>query len=166
MKCTFGWILYTINTTENSDLGDINNSLLKVEQSLEEKTPKPELANSMLVFMVRGLFGPLKFQYAQFSSKDITGDLMFDPFWDVVYHLERCGSKVVAATADGASPNRALLRIHFPKEAREEYLYRTPNPFSTDNRLIYFFSDPPHLLKTIRNCMASSKRHLWVRYRI
>ncbi len=31
---------------------------------------------------------------------------IFNPFWDMVYHLERCGFKVVAATADGASPNR------------------------------------------------------------
>ncbi len=91
-------------------MGDINSCLLHVERSLEEKDPKPEVAKSMLVFMVRGLFGPLKFPYAQFSAKNLTGDLIFDPFWNVVYHLERCGFKVVAATADGASPNRAFLR--------------------------------------------------------
>ncbi len=140
-------------------MGDINSCLLHVERS---KDPKPEVAKSMLVFMVRGLFGPLKFPYAQFSAKNLTGDLIFDPFWDVVYHLERCGFKVVVATADGASPNRAFLRIHFPKKAEGKYLYRNSNPFTTDNRLVYLFSDPPHLLKTIRNCMASSRRQLWV----
>jgi len=26
----------------------------------------------------------------------------------------------------------------------------------------FFFSDPPHLVKTARNCLASNKRSLWV----
>ena len=29
-------------------------------------------------------------------------------------------------------------------------------------RFIYCFSDPPHLIKTVRNCWASKKRSLWV----
>ncbi len=144
------------------DIGDINNHLLQVEKSTEED-PKPALAKSMLVFMVRRLFGSLKFPYAQFSTKDISGDLLFQPFWDVVYHLEMCGFKVIAATADGASPNRAFLRIHFTPMERKKFEYKTKNPFSAEDRYIYFFSDPPHLLKTIRNCMANAKRHLWVR---
>ena len=31
-----------------------------------------------------------------------------------------------------------------------------------ENRHIHFFSDPPHLIKTIRNCLSNKKRHLWV----
>ena len=31
-----------------------------------------------------------------------------------------------------------------------------------DGRYLYFISDPPHVLKTIRNCMASRARRLWV----
>ena len=34
--------------------------------------------------------------------------------------------------------------------------------FSASKEFIYFISDPPHLIKTIRNCFASSKRNLWV----
>lgn len=88
----------------------------------------------------------------------ITGDMLFDPFWEVVHRLETFGFKVIAATADGASPNRAFLRIHFPSKKE----HKTKNPFTLEDRHIHFFSDPPHLLKTIRNCMASSKRQLWV----
>jgi hypothetical protein len=50
------------------NLGDINNHLLEVERSTEEEAKQPELAKSMLVFMVRGLFGPLKFPYDQYST--------------------------------------------------------------------------------------------------
>ena len=44
--------------------------------------------------------------------------------------------------------------------------YRTLNLFSNEKRYIYFFSDPLHLLKTVRNCLANSgaghcTRHMW-----
>lgn len=35
--------------------------------------------------------------------------------------------------------------------------------YANDGRFIYFFSDPPHLIKTVRNCWASPQRSLWVR---
>ena len=70
------------------------------------------LANSMLVFMVRGLFTSLEFPYAQFPCKAITGDQLFHPFWEAVGRLERIGFKVLATTFDGASVNRRLVKIH------------------------------------------------------
>ena len=70
----------------------------------------------MFVFMVRGLFTHLEFPYAQFPCKDVSGELLFDPFWEAVYCLERNGLKVLAATADGASTNRRRhgLHVDFP----------------------------------------------------
>ena len=45
-----------------TNLGDINNRLLAFEQSVEEnETEGIVLAKSMMVFMVRGLFTPLRF---------------------------------------------------------------------------------------------------------
>ena len=38
--------------------------------------------------------------------------------------------------------------------------YRTLNPHSAEERYIYVISDPPHLIKTVRNCF--SKQLLWV----
>ncbi len=98
------------------NLGDVNNCLLEVEKSVEKNDPKPVLAKSMPMFMVRALFGPLKFPYAQFYTKDISGNLLFDPFWDAVYHLERCRFRVIAVTADGATPNQASLESIFHQE--------------------------------------------------
>ena len=96
------------------NLGSTNDQLLAFEKSLTD-SPKTELATSMLVVLVRGLFSKLEFPYAQFSTNDTTGDLLFDPIWESVLRLEWCGFHVLAITADGAAPNRRFFRIHDPK---------------------------------------------------
>lgn len=52
------------------NLGDINNHLLKFEQSLafDKISPPAPLAKSMLVFLVRGLFTTIQFPNAQFPT--------------------------------------------------------------------------------------------------
>lgn len=62
-------------------------------------------------------------------------------------------------TFDGASPNRRLLAIH---DTSRKDLYKVDNIHAEDERHIYFFSDPPHLIKTTRNCWLSKSRNLWV----
>ena len=91
----------------------------------------------------------------QFPYTAISGELLFDPLWQAI---ERIGLKVLAVTADGASPNRRLFKIHNP--SRGSFTHKVPNPYSTDGRDLLFFSDPPHLLKTVRNCFASKSRAL------
>jgi len=61
-------------------------------------------------------------------------------------------------TCDGESSNRRLWKLH---SQNDEMIYKVPNPLAVDHQL-YFSSDPPHLLKTIRNCWHNSKRTLWV----
>ena len=76
-------------------LGEVNEHLLKFEHEVNKISPddKP-LAKSMMTFMVQGLFTSLQFPYAQFPCASISGELLFDPFWEAVYRLERCGFKV------------------------------------------------------------------------
>ena len=78
------------------NLGDINMHLLALEQSLSSPTedPSEKLASTVLAFMVKGLLSPLEFPYANFPCRNLTGDLMFDPFWEAVHRLERLGLKV------------------------------------------------------------------------
>ena len=72
------------------NLGDINSHLLKFEKSLSREDQQTEpLAKSMFTIMVRGLFTQLQFPYAQFPCKTISGDLMYDPFWEAVFRIER-----------------------------------------------------------------------------
>ena len=44
----------------------------------------------------------------------------------------------------------------------EKLVYKLYNKYAEDERFIYCFSDPPHLMKTVRNCWFSSYRILWV----
>ena len=66
------------------------------EQSMQQQqnTTVEPLASSMLVIMVRGLFTKLQFPYAQFPCASVSGDLLFDPFWEAVSRIERLGLKV------------------------------------------------------------------------
>ena len=49
------------------------------------------------------------------------------------------------------------------KELRSKpLLHKVRNPFADDDRPFLFFSDPPHLIKTTRNCWSSKHRNLWV----
>ena len=73
------------------NLGSINTLLLEYERSLQSEDHTPQLAKSMFVFFVRGLFMNLNLPYAQFACKSVSGDLLFNPFWEAVYRLERMG---------------------------------------------------------------------------
>ena len=115
----------------------------------------------MLVLMVRGLFSGLQFPYAQFACLSVTAVQMFHVFWIAVTRLEGIGLKVLGLTCDGLSANQRLFQLHGPKGSKE-IIYKVANPYSPDGRQIFFFSDPPHLIKTIRNSFASRTRHLWV----
>lgn len=65
----------------------------------------------------------------------------------------------MGATLDGNAVNRRLIKIH---DLRSGLLHKVANPFTDDGRQFYFFSDPPHLIKTVRNCWSSKSRQLWV----
>lgn len=73
--------------------------------------------------------------------------------------IERCQLKVIAATADGSSVNRKLFNLH---RNGKHMVHKVANPFASGDQEIFFFSDPPHMLKTTRNCMASPAGNLWV----
>ena len=60
-------------------------------------------------------------------------------------------------TADGASVNRKLIKLHSDVK---KLIHKIVNPFCDDNRSFFFFSDPPHLIKTARNCWSSKHRTL------
>ena len=83
---------------------------------------------------------------------------MYDLFWVAVGRLERCGFRVMALVSDGLAANRRLFRL---RTSRSELVYKVSNPYS-ENRDLYFVSDPPHLIKMVRNAWFNKKRHLLV----
>ena len=65
------------------------------DSSIDGSTFPPELlSNSMMTFMVKGLFSDLEFPYVYFPSRNITGYLLFEPFWEAINRLERSGFHV------------------------------------------------------------------------
>ena len=125
------------------DLGEINNVLTDFEQQCTDPENVEEaVATHMLTFMVRGIFltgifTSLEFPYAQFATKGATADSLFPIVWEAVRNLEECGLKVMAITCDGASPNRKFIKMHAKKPG--EFVYKTLNPYSEDQREIVFF---------------------------
>ena len=77
-----------------ANLGNVSDRILASERAAEGGQEEQRLAKSMMVFMVKGLFTPLRFPYAQFPCNTLTGDLLFQPFWQAVFRLERMGFKV------------------------------------------------------------------------
>jgi len=146
-----------------ANLGDINEQMLHFERSLdsdsEETHPRDNVAKTMMVFMVKGLFSPLAFPYVFFPCAKVSGDLLHKPLWDCIFRLERCGFKVLFVTADGASTNRFLFKMH---DRSESLLYKVKNKYASDARDVFYFSDLPHLIKTTRNCWESKQRHMSV----
>jgi len=55
----------------------------------------------------------LKFRLAHFATKGITAAQLLPIFWEAVCILQAtCNLWVVAATADGPTPNRRFFRLH------------------------------------------------------
>ena len=69
--------------------------------------------------------------------------------------------QVLCATFDGASVNRRLAKLH---DTHAKLLYKVANIYAEDGRELFFLSDVPHLIKTVRNCWYSKARSLWVCY--
>ncbi|KAK7481901.1 hypothetical protein BaRGS_00026809 [Batillaria attramentaria] len=122
------------------------------------------LATHALVFYVVGINTSLSSSLGFFGTQTVTADVLYPLFWKAVGLLETaCNLKVIACTSDKATPNQRLYDLH--GDGRD-VCYKTKNLFALD-REIYFFSDVPHLIKTVRNNLSNSgggkrTRHLWL----
>ena len=139
------------------NLGHVNNQLLELERS-EKGEPEESIAKNIVMFMVRGLFSKLEYPYAQFPCASLSADLIFPLVWKCVKRLESLKLYVMALTADGASCNRNFFRMHGPKDP-ETPTYKAINVFNSKKPPIFFISDVPHLVKTVRNCWSNSFGH-------
>ena len=116
--------------------------------------------------MVRGAVSNLKFPLAAFATQGLDANQLQAILMRAVSLLEiDCGLKCLYITCDGAGQNRKFFDINKTEDSSEP-CNSMPNPFTDDDRAIYFISDVPHLLKTARNCLANSgshmkSRHLW-----
>ena len=142
------------------DLGSVNHEMDSLAESLTAgpcKRSIPKLADHMLSFMVRPVYKPSKaYVIASYASLDLCGHTLYAIIWEVIEALELNGIQVISITCDGISSNRKFFKLC--KTSVGSLTHKTVNPFRRDC-FIYFFCDPPHLLKTARNCFANSHAH-------
>ena len=154
------------NMVRFSRIDDIGNYLKEYSRHILSDEKSPELASHMLVAMVRGLFSSLEFLYVQFPVNALSADVIYPLIWECISHLEM---KVITVTANGASCNKKFFHMHKTGTSEEEFVYKTTNIVSQERRPIFFISDVPHQIKTVRNAWANSGSHersrqLHVRY--
>lgn len=137
-------------------LDGVTNELNRLQETVGSET---NLAKSLLVTMIRGISTSLAYPYAAYASDNLSGSSLFTIMWECIESIEVvAGLKVLYICCDGAIQNRKFFSLH-SSTISPEPAYCTKNPYSIEHRDIYFISDPPHLLKTARNCFAS--RSLW-----
>ena len=113
-----------------SDLSGVVQELQDYEEAVASNTsPKRSLAKTMMMFMVRGIFSDIKFPYAQFPMASGTGFDLFPLIWQAIDRLKCNGIHVMGITADGASINRKLFRLHSPTE---NLVYKTTNVYTRE----------------------------------
>ena len=154
-KCTGEMVGFTNLGTVNEDLATITSEAADSENCTEMGNHL--LAKSMLVFMIRPIFKPsLSFPVASYPASNLSGEKLYPVVMEVVEALELSNVPVIAVTSDGASPNRSFYKLcRLPTCLKVPY--KTRNPYA--DRYIYFFCDPPHLMKMARNCFSNSHSH-------
>lgn len=134
------------------DVGCIGNEILQFEKRC--KDGDVPIASHVMVLMIRGIFTSLRSPIGYFPSLSIASHQLYPCMWETVMLLEAVGFSVRAFVSDGASPNTKFYRMHGP---RDGLVYSTPHPASPHK--LYFFCDPPHLMKTTRNNWENSGYH-------
>ena len=135
------------------DLGDVNNLLHDAEDQIYNPgNHRRILAKLMLVFMVRGVYTPLKFPYAQFPTASTKGANLFSLLHKVQSGLTWLGFCIMAVSCDGASDNRRMFPFMIVA------VYKTANAYAKSGDIIFSYLIPPRLIKTIRNCFQRENR--------
>ena len=145
-------------------LSEVQTELIELRKKLEDEAQGLKaqpikislLATKILTYMVRGTASDVMSCVASYTVDTLKKEDLHEYTWDVISCLESSGIKVMAMVCDGSTVNRGFIQMQKPKtETESGVVFDTVNPFDHD-REIYFIPDPPHALKTARNCLESS----------
>ena len=115
------------------DLGDIYTNYATLNSA-------EKFANHVLIVLVKNITNPLCYSYETCDANGITAFQIMPIFWKAVCYLEKINLKVIAAMADGASPNRKTFRMHklLDGNAGTDVVYQTTNIHTQDNQFIVY----------------------------
>ncbi|KAE8738429.1 hypothetical protein FOCC_FOCC016093 [Frankliniella occidentalis] len=134
---------------------------LELDMGRDEPSPppaEPTLAEQVMCFMIKGCSNSYKDVVAVYGTSHSNSDQLYTTVWHVVGCLEKVGVKVLALVCDGHPVNRGFFNKHVPvTKVASGVVFDTLNLYDP-SRVMYFFSDLPHLLKSVRNNLATSGR--------
>ncbi|KAI8780681.1 Transposable element P transposase, partial [Biomphalaria glabrata] len=131
-------------------VGFVNSDQIKDDSSYQ-------LDTHVLVFYIVGISTTFKMSLVKgiFGTESVTPSDIYTSFWKAVQNLQNhCELKVIASTCDKASANVKLHQLH-NSQFDSNICFKPINHCATD-RFIYFISDVPNLLKTVRNTIFKS----------
>ncbi|XP_065680434.1 uncharacterized protein LOC124806350 [Hydra vulgaris] len=97
-------------------MGPINDTLnefhRRFESRVRENDSELNLAQYVVVFIVRGIFSSLCYYFGQFASEVFNSDQIYSCTWNAIMILESIGLKVRAIVSDGATRIRKFYNLH------------------------------------------------------
>lgn len=121
-------------------IGLVNNNNTDIDNNL---------ATSALVFMVCGLNTHFRIPVAYYFLHSISAVELKDKLINIIDAIQKCGAKVTNVTSDGLITNIKALELlggDF-KTLKEK--------FEVNGEKIYLIQDPCHMIKLVRNALAS-----------
>ncbi|CAI6359121.1 unnamed protein product [Macrosiphum euphorbiae] len=114
-------------------------------------------ADHGLVMMFQSLGSNITQPIAVFASKGpVKGVVLSQLVVKAITLLENAGAKIDGVVSDGSSTNRRLWSEFGVSGKMGKLKNFIVHPMN-ENRKIYFFSDAPHLIKTVRNMLYNNK---------
>ncbi|XP_034233376.1 uncharacterized protein LOC117640683 isoform X2 [Thrips palmi] len=141
---------------------EVEAELAKMEKSLVNMDFEPPLAKKVLAFMVTEagtIQSNIREIVALYSTGDLTAAQLYVRGWEVMHVLEEADIKVLTMIFDGASVNRRFVHMHTCSDSISDVVYVTKNLAADSERPLFFILDPPHFIKTVRNCYSNSYAH-------
>lgn len=112
------------------------------------------IANNVLVFMLNGVNSKMTLPMAHYFIGALKAEEKSKLLQEVISAISACGVRVISVTFDGLFTNLTtckLLGASFDLKNFKPYFM-----LANDERKIYIFLDPSHMLKLARNLIAGS----------
>ena len=135
-----------------ADLGSANRDIENFLSKNPADSPHtPSLPKKMLVFMIRPIFKQsLSFPVAAYPTIDLNGSQLYaviKPLNWMIFQLLPLQLMV----------HPLIFYRMCGEKKRGGIPFKTKNPYA--DRDLYFICDPPHAMKTARNCLSNSHAH-------
>ena len=107
------WNKHTGDLIGYVDFGDTELNYAILQKSTD-------IATHVLVFLLRSVVNPFKFNLANFATTGATSSQMFPLLWKAISICELNSLKVLAITCDDVLQNHKLFCMHFPMTKEDD----------------------------------------------